>query len=77
MKKLVEREKFDKIALVSGDGDYWRMVDYLIKKDKFAKLLVPNNATLSSLYKTRTSDSYRAYLDESATKRKIIYKKTR
>ena len=77
MKKLVEREKFDKIVLVSGDGDYWRMVDYLIKKDKFAKLLVPNNATLSSLYKTRTSDSYRAYLDESATKRKIIYKKTR
>ena len=77
MKKLVEREKFDKIVLVSGDGDYWRMVDYLNKKDKFAKLLVPNNATLSSLYKTRTSDSYRAYLDESATKRKIIYKKTR
>ena len=32
MKKLVEREKFDKVVLVSGDGDYWRLVDYLIKK---------------------------------------------
>ncbi len=71
MRKLVEREKFNKIILVSGDGDYWRMVDYLIQKDKFAKLLVPNNATLSSLYKTRTSDSFRAYLDEPNTKKKI------
>lgn len=75
MKKLVEREAFDKIVLVSGDGDYWRMVDYLIKKDKFKKLLVPNHVALSSLYKARTPDSYRAYLDEPATKKKISYKK--
>ena len=31
MKKLVEKEDFDRVILVSGDGDYWRMVDYLIK----------------------------------------------
>lgn len=31
MKKLVEKEAFDRVILVSGDGDYWRMVDYLIK----------------------------------------------
>lgn len=76
MRKLVEQEKFDKIVLVSGDGDYWRMVDYLIKKAKFEKLLVPNAHALSSLYKTRTADVYRAYLDDVATKKKIIYKKT-
>ena len=64
-----------KIILVSGDGDYWRMVDYLIKKDKFEKLLVPNKHALSSLYRTRTADVYRAYLDEPSTKKKIIYKK--
>lgn len=33
MKKLVEREKFNQVVLVFGDGDYWRMVDYLIKKE--------------------------------------------
>ena len=32
MKELIENNSFDKIVLVSGDGDYWRMVDYLIKK---------------------------------------------
>lgn len=75
MRKLVEHEDFDKIVLVSGDGDYWRMVDYLIKKDKFEKLLVPNKHALSSLYRTRTADIYRAYLDEPSTKKKIIYKR--
>ena len=58
-----------------GDGDYWRMVDYLIKKDKFEKLLVPNKRNLSSLYKLRTPDTYRSYLDEPATKKKLAFKK--
>ena len=74
MKKLVEREKFDKVILVSGDGDYWRMVDYLIKKERFLKLLAPNKYRLSSLYK-RIPDSYRVYLDESPIKNKIELKK--
>ena len=75
MKKLVEKEKFGKIILVSGDGDYWRMVDYLISKGKFAKLLAPNKKSMSSLYKTRTPDIYRDYLDSSPIKKKIVYKK--
>lgn len=62
MRELVDREDFDKVILVSGDGDYWRVVDYLIKKNKFEKLLVPNTAKLSSLYKQRTPDTYRVYL---------------
>lgn len=77
MRELVDKEDFDKVILVSGDGDYWRMVDYLIKKDKFAKLLVPNTAKLSSLYKKRMADIYRVYLDEDAIKKKIIYKQKR
>ena len=75
MKKLVEREEFNKIVLVSGDGDYWRMVDYLIEKGKFAKLLAPNKKSISSLYKLRTPDIFRDYLDKDSIKKKIIYKK--
>ena len=49
MREIADQEDFDKVILVSGDGDYWRMVDYLIKKEKFEKLLVPNTSKLSSL----------------------------
>ena len=51
MKKLVEKEDFDKVVLVSGDGDYFKMVEYLINKNKFCKLLAPNEKRMSSLYK--------------------------
>lgn len=75
MRKLVEKEPFDKVLLVSGDGDYWRMVNYLIEKNKFEKLLVPNKKNLSSLYRLRTPDTYRAYLDDPAIKKKLIHRK--
>ena len=74
MRKLDEGEKFDKIVLVSGDGDYWRMVDYLINKGRFEKLLAPNRHRLSSLYK-RIPDRYCAYLDDSPVKNKIVLRK--
>ena len=75
MKSLAEKEKFDKVVLVSDDGDYWRMVDYLIQKDKFEKLLAPSRKNLSSLYKRRMADTYRVYLDDPAIRSKIEFKK--
>ena len=51
MKSVCEGESFDKLVLVSGDGDYKKMVDYLISKEKFEKILFPNKKFASSLYK--------------------------
>ncbi len=72
MKKIADREKFSKILLVSDDGDYWRMVNYLISKRKFKKLLAPSRKNVSYLYKTKMSDDYIDYLDKGDIKRKII-----
>jgi hypothetical protein len=52
MKSLIdEKDDFEKIILVSGDGDYKNVVDYLIKKERFLKILFPNRKFSSSLYK--------------------------
>lgn len=75
MMKAIIDEKFNKIILVSGDGDYKKVVDYLIKKDKFEKILFPNMKFASSLYKKLTNKFF-AYLEEAATKKKIAYKQT-
>lgn len=72
MKKLVDKEKFNKIVLVSGDGDYKKLVDYLIKKDKFKKILFPNNDFASSLYKKLGSEFF-DYLENSSIKSKIKF----
>ena len=51
MKKMYKREDFGKIVLVSGDGDYKPLVDFLIEENRFAKILFPDRSRASSLYK--------------------------
>jgi uncharacterized LabA/DUF88 family protein len=51
MKRIYKKEEFDKIILVSGDGDYKMLVDFLIEEEKFEKILFPNKQFASSLYK--------------------------
>ena len=62
MKNLIDNSDFDKIVLVSGDGDYKKLIDYLIKKNKFEKILFPNKKFASSLYKSLGSELF-DYLD--------------
>ena len=49
MKRLLEEDDFGQIVLVTGDGDYIKMVKYLIEKKRFKKILFPNKQ-YSSLY---------------------------
>lgn len=72
MKKLVENEPLDKVFIVSGDGDYKKLVDFLIKKSKFGKMLFPNKKFASSLYKSLGREYY-DYLEETDVKAKIEY----
>lgn len=72
MKKLVENELFGKSFIVSGDGDYKKLVDYLIKKGKFGKMLFPNRQFASSLYKSLGGEFF-AYLEDKDVKSKISH----
>ena len=60
--KLLHEIDFDKIVLVSGDGDYKKMVYYLVANKKFKKILFPNKQFASSLYKPLGSE-YFDYLE--------------
>ncbi len=74
MKRLYQKDKFAKIILVSGDGDYKMLVDFLIEENRFEKILFPNGKRRSSLYKS-ISRHYYASLEDS--KQKIGLKKKR
>ena len=54
MKRMYKREDFEKVVLVSGDGDYKSLVDFLIEEQKLAKVLFPDGKRASSLYKKIT-----------------------
>ena len=45
---MIQYKKYRKAVIVSGDGDFYCLVEYLSSKDKLAKVIVPNQ-TYSSL----------------------------
>jgi uncharacterized LabA/DUF88 family protein len=73
MKSLLENT-FDQVVLVSGDGDYIKVVDYLLKKGKLKKVLFPNQEFASSLYKKLGGEYFDA-LDKAKIREKIEYLK--
>lgn len=46
---MIEYNNFDKAILVTGDGDFYCLVEYLKKQDKLEKLLIPDKNKFSSL----------------------------
>ena len=48
---MIEYPNYDKALIVSGDGDFHCLVEYLNKQEKLLKLLVPNKDKYSSLLK--------------------------
>jgi uncharacterized LabA/DUF88 family protein len=72
MKRLQKDTDFDKIVLVSGDGDYKMLIDFLIEENKLEKILFPNKKFRSSLYK-QIGAKYFANLDDADVKKKIAY----
>jgi len=70
MKKLYKQEVPNKVILVSGDGDYKRLVDFLIEENKFERILFPNQKYSSSLYK-KISNYYFTNLGAEGIRKKI------
>jgi len=46
---MIEYNNYDKALIVTGDGDFYSLIDYLINNKKLLKLLVPNEYKYSSL----------------------------
>ena len=48
---VIEMQNYNKAIIISGDGDYHCLVEYLIKEDKLLHLMIPNRYKYSSLLK--------------------------
>ncbi len=70
MEKMYYKDISGGVVLVAGDGDYRLLVDFLIKENKFKKILFPNQKRASSLYK-KINIKFKADLSCTDVKRKI------
>ena len=48
---MIEYDNYDKALIVTGDGDFYCLVEYLIKTEKLLKLMIPNKEKFSSLFR--------------------------
>jgi len=51
LNSMIQYKNYDKAIIVSGDGDFFCLVEYLINNNKLAKLIVPNQKYSSLLRK--------------------------
>ena len=60
--------------MISADGDYYKMIKFLVEEGKLGKILFPARSKASSLYR-KLEPKYFDALDNPAVKEKIVYKK--
>ena len=59
---MIEFDNYEKAVIVIGDGDFYCLIEHLIKKGKLLKLIIPNRYKYSSLYRKR--QEYIAFLND-------------
>ena len=68
----IEYPNYDKAVIVSGDGDFYCLHEYLVEKNKLLAIVIPNKKSASSLL--RPFDKYKDLIENE--REKLIYKKT-
>jgi uncharacterized LabA/DUF88 family protein len=48
---MIEYSNFARALIITGDGDFYCLVDHLIKNEKLLKLMIPDKNRFSSLFR--------------------------
>ena len=57
MHTMIEYQNYDKALIVTGDGDFYCLVEHLINTQKLLNLMIPNKEKFSSLLRKMVSHS--------------------
>ena len=67
---MIEYPSYDKAIIVSGDGDFYCLIEYLEKQGKLGRLLISNRKNYSRLlWKFRKYMAFVNYLEKKVGKR--------
>jgi uncharacterized LabA/DUF88 family protein len=53
---MIEYPNYDRAIIVTGDGDFYCLIDYLKKQNKLERLIIPNRYKFSSLLRKFSND---------------------
>jgi len=72
LQAMIDFDDYHQAVIVTGDGDFHCLVNYLLNKSKLQKLLIPNQKKYSALLK-RFPSGCLGFLSD--LKKKVAYKK--
>ena len=75
LQAMIEYKNYSQAVIVTGDGDFTCLVNYLKDKNKLRTVLVPNKQKYSSLLRKAGEGKYIAFMNN--LKGKLAYKKKR
>jgi uncharacterized LabA/DUF88 family protein len=75
MHTILKLDDYDKAIIVSGDGDFYCLIKYLLTENKLGMLFIPNQFKFSALLKSEEFKNFTRYID--TLKSKLEYKKKR
>ena len=72
---MIEYPNYSKAVIVTGDGDFYCLVKYLIEKEKLEALIIPNRFKFSALLRFKVCRPYLRFMND--LREKLEYKKKR
>jgi len=73
LQAMIEFKNYDKAVVVTGDGDFYCLVKYLIEQNKIKVVLVPNRNKFSALLNFKICRPYLRFMND--LREKLDYKK--
>lgn len=71
LRAMIEYPNYNKAVVVSGDGDFYSLVNYLKSNKKLEQLLIPNESKYSALLK-KVNDEHLKYISFISSLRKKL-----
>ncbi|MBP9821321.1 MAG: NYN domain-containing protein [Candidatus Pacebacteria bacterium] len=75
LKAMIEYGNYEKAVIVTGDGDFHCLVDYLIQQGKLEAVLIPNRFKFSALLKLKNLRPFLRYMNDLREKLEYLQKK--
>ncbi|MDP3965868.1 MAG: NYN domain-containing protein, partial [bacterium] len=75
LQAMIEYGNYDKAVIVTGDGDFYCLVNHLLEKERLSVLLIPDRLRFSALLKFKEFRHYLRFMND--LREKIEYKKKR
>ncbi|MBI2436438.1 MAG: NYN domain-containing protein [Candidatus Magasanikbacteria bacterium] len=75
LQTMIEFVKFDKAVIITGDGDFYCLVKYLIEQNKCRAVLIPNKFKYSALLRFKIIRPFLRFMNDLESR--LAYKKKR